>query len=286
LDAVNVRRGCLLVVALCAVVVLTVSLVYIDALALYAYSRGWQSAGRYLVESALAQDARLNGRTIVHAATARNDIALVRRALVRSVDPNVLSDSGVAAIHIAAWLNRVEIAGILLDAGVLPDIALPNGENALSIAIEKGHHALFRLLLERGAQCDTPRRPGYLYLAARYSRLDMIDALVQCGQNFENQLPQHPLFAASRWGNRPTVEKVLSFGISPNLVDPDGETPLTTAAAQCRADTVAGLLEAGADPKLRNRDNMTPLELAVRQCRAGGRAECCAARDALQRAME
>lgn len=58
------------------------------------------------------------------------------------------------------------------------------------------------------------------------------------------------------------VELMLRAGVSPNLPDADGRTPLFHAAALGDAKLVARLLDAGADPNLADHSRATPLMVA------------------------
>ena len=66
------------------------------------------------------------------------------------------------------------------------------------------------------------------------------------------QSVQHVLFRAVRTGNLPLLEGILRRGTPPDLLAPDGSTPLMYAARTGSAAMVRLLLEHGADPQAAN----------------------------------
>jgi ankyrin repeat protein len=70
------------------------------------------------------------------------------------------------------------------------------------------------------------------------------------------------LFRAAVHGDQAAVEGSLRAGMSPDIQDDDGDTPLVLAAATGRSGIVDLLLRSGANPDLGGRDGMTPLMMA------------------------
>ena len=64
------------------------------------------------------------------------------------------------------------------------------------------------------------------------------------------------------------VEGALRDGVSPDVADSGGWTPLHLAAGLGQVDVVRSLLERGADPTVRNRLGDTALHVAIMQGRA------------------
>jgi hypothetical protein len=68
-------------------------------------------------------------------------------------------------------------------------------------------------------------------------------------------------------GDVEKVEGALRDGVSPNVADSGGWTPLHLAAGLGHLQVVRLLLERGADPAVRNRLGDTPLHVAIMQGR-------------------
>lgn len=64
-------------------------------------------------------------------------------------------------------------------------------------------------------------------------------------------------------GDIETVQGLLHRGVSPNVRDRDGETPLLLAATMCHAQVIDALIEAGADVNARNPVGTTVLARVI-----------------------
>jgi ankyrin repeat protein len=121
-------------------------------------------------------------------------------------------------LTIAAALGDVDRVTTLLNEGRIGE-APPNGRRALSAAIQFGHGALARLLLERGADPSWPEKDAQKGAA---------------------------LHAAARAGDRELVELLLNHGADPNShVDSAGNAVYTAQTPELRAFLMArgGMLD-------------------------------------------
>ena len=74
------------------------------------------------------------------------------------------------------------MAALLLDAGADPELANDRGQTALAAAAFKGDESCVRLLLDRGAQVDSP--PGgrtAFMIAAMFNRVAIMQLLHERG---------------------------------------------------------------------------------------------------------
>lgn len=81
---------------------------------------------------------------------------------------------------------------------------------------------------------------------------------------FSDKEPADRLLDAALHGNLREVRRLLDQGVSADVHDSKGDTPLIRATGAGNSRIVRELLAAGADPNLRNRDGMTALTYALR----------------------
>jgi ankyrin repeat protein len=144
--------------------------------------------------------------------------------------------------------------------------------SALSLAAERGRHALVRALIEAGAGVRKPEVGGRaLQLAAQEGHADVVrtlmDAKAPLGFSAWDKDP--PLHAAAARGQSPVVEALLEAGLDPDQADRAGQTALMKAAAGGHEKAVASLLRLGAAPDLADRDGWTALMHAAANTSSG-----------------
>ena len=125
----------------------------------------------------------------------------------------------VTAIHLAAYFGLEEVIMELLNGGHLPDLKDSNGCTPLSWAVEYGHEAVVKLLVER----------------------DDVEV------NSENDDGDTLLSQAAENGNETMVLLLLDRGADPNLQGRNRTTALQAAAARGHETIVRLLLNEGAD---------------------------------------
>ncbi len=131
----------------------------------------------------------------------------------------------------------------LLKMGANPNAGNGKGPEALYLAACGGNLHSVRLLLDYGAQADSP------------SSCDGETALM----------------GAAGKGNLSVVQELIHRGASVDLRDTNGRTALYGAACRGASDVIASLLSAGAQVDARsNDDGLTPLMAAVKK----GHREC------------
>jgi ankyrin repeat protein len=121
-------------------------------------------------------------------------------------------------VHVAAT-GDARTMGLLLGAGIDPNLADTDGLTALAHAASRGDEPMARLLLEAGASPDVdPAGPDRSLLEQ-----------------------------AIREGRTPVVELLLAHGADPAALSREGQPLVPLAVALGRADVTAALLDAGAD---------------------------------------
>ncbi|KAK5659169.1 hypothetical protein OQA88_1259 [Cercophora sp. LCS_1] len=120
----------------------------------------------------------------------------------------------------------------------------------LQWAVDQGHKAMVRVLLEGGADVDVKDRDGWtpLHTAAHKGREAMVGVLLEGGADIEAKGDDglSPLQYAAFCGHEAIVRVLLEGGADIEVKDENGRTPLQNVAAWRREAVVRVLLEGGA----------------------------------------
>ncbi|KAK6535335.1 hypothetical protein TWF694_001797 [Orbilia ellipsospora] len=164
------------------------------------------------------------------------------------------SKDGFTPLHKAAERGYVDIITILLDAGA--DIETPSyaGSTPLLIAVKFGCVKAIEALLSRGAdvKCVDRTGRGVLHVAAEKGNLDIVKFLSKKGAAVDegNEKGRTPLYLAVRNGWVDVVEYLVTLeGVDVNKVGDDGWTALHAASFYGKkgGEMVKVLLENGAE---------------------------------------
>lgn len=200
-------------------------------------------------------------KELIHASWT-GDTASVRRLISDGADVNHPAYNERSALATAARGNRLQVVGILLDAGA--DINARGGEyTPLEASARYNRIPIAKLLLKRGADPNVTNTVGYTALtyAATNDHAEMVRLLLASGAdiNAHSWKGDTALIRASLWGLTGMVTLLLDHGASPNARNDYGETALLLAAGAGRKETVALLLSRGADPNIKDNNGVTPL---------------------------
>jgi ankyrin repeat protein len=204
------------------------------------------------------------------AAAALGDLKLVEKTLkskpefALEQDENGLTALGYAAASRLQKTKTYEVAEMLLDSGADANATFKSSLGVTHLASRAGNKAIFKLLLERGA--DPLNALSHAVWHKRYELAEIslahgaeLDRATSNGRPLVNDL--------IRWGLVNEAKWVLEQGASPDLEDEDGWTAAHQAARRGNAQMMQAVIDAGADLSVRDKKRQTPIEVA----RAAGR---------------
>jgi ankyrin repeat protein len=178
-------------------------------------------------------------------------------------DVNVADKDGWTALMFAAKEGTLAAARAIVRSPRQSSLdALAKETSALTLAAERGRHALVRALIEAGAGVRKPEIGGRaLQLAAQEEHVDVVRTLMEAKaplgfSGWENEPPLHAAAARGQWL---VAEALLEAGLDPEQADRNGQTALMKAAASGHEKAVASLLRLGAAPDLADRSGWTAL---------------------------
>jgi ankyrin repeat protein len=231
---------------------------------LLAIRGGQRAVVRALIEAGAGLDARdQDGRTALMEAARRKEAMLALDLVAAGADVNVADGEGWTALMYAAKEGTLAAARAIIKSPKQSTLdALTKETSALSLAAERGRHALVHMLIEAGANVRKPEIGGRaLQLAAQAEHVDVVRTLMEAKAplGFSGWGDEPPLHAAAARGQWLVVEALLEAGLEPDQVDRNGQTALMRAAASGHDKAVASLLRLGASPDLADRDGWTAL---------------------------
>jgi ankyrin repeat protein len=175
-------------------------------------------------------------------AAQRGDATAVAELLKPGADADAAAPDGATALHWAAHLDKLKLAGRLVRAGANANAANRYGVTPLMLACTNGNAAMLELLLNAGADPNI--------------------AMLGAGET--------PLMIAARTGKTPAIRTLLAHGAKPNSPENSrGQTALMWAAADGHVGAVQTLIKFGADVNARSRGGFTAFLFAVRQGQTG-----------------
>ena len=182
------------------------------------------------------------------------------------LDPVLIhaKENGLSPIMVAAYHHKPEIASFLADKTVAINIF----EAAATGKINNIMRMLARDPMLVSAYTEDGFQP--LSLACFFGHIDSAEYLVKAGApinvHSRNSIGAAPLQSAVAGRHRKIAKMLLEHRADPNIREPNGYTPLHTAAQNGDDEMIRTLLYGGADLLLTSDDGKTALDLAM----AGG----------------
>lgn len=215
-----------------------------------------------LVDALLTRNLRLDNRdidgsTALHEASKRGRLNVVGQLLNGFAKPMIKDYRGRTPLHYAVDLGHVAIVRRLLQenmAGIDDSDLL--GRKPLSLAIRREHLDTVKLLIDLGADCHS----AYLTDAMRFNAKDSFDFLLTIGVKPDGLALQ---FAISR-KNVHYLRSCILGGVSPNsLLNWPPRPLLIEAVSQEQVPTLQLLLSMGADASILSSNGDSALWIAV-----------------------
>ncbi|PNP40031.1 hypothetical protein TGAMA5MH_07953 [Trichoderma gamsii] len=162
----------------------------------------------------------------------------------------------------AAQDGRADIVRLLLQTATINDLD-GEGRTSLSRASEKGHEAVARLLIDKGADINASDKYGWTALlwALQYGHEAVARLLINKGAdiNASDKGKWIPLLQASVKGYEAVARLLINKGADINASDKGGWTPLLRASQNGHEAVAMLLIDKGANINARDKDGLTPL---------------------------
>ncbi|KAM3077065.1 hypothetical protein ACMFMF_004980 [Clarireedia jacksonii] len=169
----------------------------------------------------------------------------------------------------AAIRGHEAVVKLLLERGAKLEAKDRDSQTPLLWAAQRGHKAVVKLLLERGAKLEAKDRDSQtpLLWAAQRGHEAVVKLLLERGAKLEAKDcgSQTPLLWAAQRGHEAVVKLLLERGAELEAKDHYSQTPLSCAAIRGHEAVVKLLLERGAKLEAKDRYRRTPLVWAA-QC--------------------
>ena len=195
---------------------------------------------------------------------------IVRLLLNTGADTNVSNRYGLTPLIQSALNANGNIISLLLDAGANPNATSLQGDTALMNAAKAGTLQGVKALLDAGAKVDARDTHAYqtaLMWATASNSTNVVSLLIENGADVnarsaeiifsgiqqggvQGDFPNGGLTSlhhAARENGIETVNVLLALGADPNILDPQGISPLRVAATNENLDLAKILIEGGAD---------------------------------------
>ena len=207
-------------------------------------------------------------RSLVDVVKSGSDRDTVARLLDSGLSPSMAEPDGTTALHWASQLDDLATVELLIASGADVDAANRYGVRPLTLAVTNGSPAVVNALIDAGAAVDSVMSGGdtVLMIASRTGHVEVVEQILEAGavvDAAETWRGQTALMWAAAEDNVETIRALVRAGADVESRSDGQLTPLLFAVREGHNGAVDALVEAGADVSAPARDGTTPLALAV-----------------------
>ncbi|KAF7554286.1 hypothetical protein G7Z17_g3000 [Cylindrodendrum hubeiense] len=170
--------------------------------------------------------------------------------------------TNMTGLHLIAYFGIINGAELLISAENV-NLVDSWGRTAISYATEKGHEAILKLLIDKGADIESENESGRTPLswAAENGHDGVVRLLLDEGVDIESEdeYSRMPLSWAAENGHEAVIKLLLDKGADAGTWNDYGNTPLLEAAQNGHEAAVKLLLDKGADANVTDNYGWAPL---------------------------
>ncbi|CAD8047889.1 unnamed protein product [Paramecium primaurelia] len=206
-----------------------------------------------------------NGRKPVHYAAASQTSNCLQYLLDNGVDAREGDKFLTTPIMIAAKYGRAHNIQLLLDTNLKGKNK--EGNSAIHLASQNGHTECVKILINNGVLINIAgkNRMTPLHYACAYNHLELVEYLLDEGAriNAKDKFGRTPLIMAARNGNQTILSKLIYYGADVTISDSSKNNLIHHAAAYGFLECVQTLIEVKVDQNQFNSWKLTPLNVAL-----------------------
>ncbi|MCL2139584.1 MAG: ankyrin repeat domain-containing protein [Treponema sp.] len=207
------------------------------------------------------------GNNVLHIALQKkSDINVIAKILIRDIKINSRNHAGDTPLHFAARMNQKEAGEFILVKG--GDIFSSNSvdESPLYIALTHRQGILQWMFNEKTIVMHDGLGNSMLHYAALWKLDRQIPFLIQKGisPDIQNAAGETPLFWAVKYDGISTLNVLVKEKANLHIRDSFGNSVLHSAVKWNAVNSTKALMNAGIDPNVYNFNGTTPLHDSVR----------------------
>lgn len=219
-------------------------------------------------------------RTLLHTACRMGWLNAVQSLVDRKVNVNIRDWCGGTPLFTAIEYSQWVIFDFFVKAGANLKRSDFEKMTLLHQACQTGFIEVIQSLVDSGLDINAKTRDGEtpLFIAAKFSHIDIFDFLLEAGADVDVKIPQkwYHLEDVEEWkvfqhasfkGWSDVVMSLIKHEIDINVKTVKGDTPLHLSLRNNNLEIVKHLLEAGADCNVSN-DHGTAFECFIKNCRS------------------
>ena len=205
----------------------------------------------------------------LHSAAEGGKEVIIETLLSSGLDIDSRGNDGTTPLMVAAAKGQEKTVNLLLSKGADPQLKNFMGRNLLHAAAEGGNSSIMRSILSYDIDInskDDESSATPLIIAVMHNHVEVAKYLLQKGADISlttESNKRNALHIASQYGSVEAMEMLLSYDLSPDSRDGEGNTPLACAAACGQIEAVNCLLKLGADPSLKGENGWSILHFAA-----------------------